>query len=71
MIEVMAVIFGAIVKFDLAFADPRTPEVIRCTAWGGLILLSRCRVSIGSATSTLVQRGAFIMRIALGLAYPS
>jgi hypothetical protein len=28
--------------------------------WGGLILLSRCRVSIGSATSNLVQ---IIMRI--------
>ena len=28
MIEVMAVIFDAIVKFDLAFADPRMPEVI-------------------------------------------
>jgi hypothetical protein len=28
MVEVMGVIFGAIVKFDLAFADPRTPEVI-------------------------------------------
>ena len=26
--RVMAVIFDAIVKFDLAFADPRMPEVI-------------------------------------------
>jgi len=38
MIEVMAVTFGAIVKFDLAFADPRTPDVIGLRLYASSIL---------------------------------
>jgi hypothetical protein len=38
MIEVMAVIFDAIVKFDLAFADPRTPEVISFSVYASSML---------------------------------
>ena len=67
----MAVISDAMVKVNLAFAEHTSDDWLHavrrlnagCTAWGGLILLSRCGVSIGSATSNLVQRGAFIMRI--------
>ena len=38
MIEVMGVIFDAIVKFDLAFADPRTPEVINFRLYASSML---------------------------------
>ena len=61
-------IYDAMVKVNLAFAEHTSDDwlyAVRrlnagCTARRGLILLIRYRVPIGSATSTLVQRGAFI-----------
>jgi hypothetical protein len=38
MIEVMAVISDAIVKFHLAFPDPRTPEVISFRLYASAML---------------------------------
>jgi hypothetical protein len=60
------VISDAIVKVNLAFAEHTSDDWLHavrrlnagCTARRGLILLIRYRVPIGSATSTLVQRGA-------------
>ena len=51
------------VKVNLAFAEHTSDDWrlnAGCAARRGLILLIRYRVPIGSATSTLVQRGAFI-----------